>query len=355
MLDDVKKMKKLDTRHVISATELLYKQCIDTYKNISSYDVRVDKKIQNVLALGMGGSHLGADLIMSVFERDIKVPMAIVSDYNVPGHVDEHTLVLATSYSGNTEEVLECVELCRQRGANILVLTTGGNLEQYAKQHNLALYTFTSDHNPSGIPRYGSGYLFISQLMMLVKAGVIDVSEQDIMSAINAIKKASKQYGIDVPEKSNKAKQMARMLEKSIVILVASEHLNGSAYIFKNQINESAKQLSTLFHIPELNHHMLEGLEHPEENKDILQFVFIESHLYHARNQYRYNITRDIIAKQGIQETSFSPVSNTKITQAYETVAFTSYVGLYLSMLHQIDPGPNPWVDYLKNELKKFS
>jgi hypothetical protein len=159
-------------------------------------------------------------------------------------------------------------------------------------------------------------------------------------------------YTLTTETANNPAKQLALSLKNKQAILIASEHLTGSAYIFKNQLNESAKNFAALFEIPELNHHLLEGLAFPETNKQTLAFLFFLSDLYYSRISRRHQITMDIIQKQGIPALSFKPTAATHLTQAFETLAFTSYVALYLSILNQVDPGPNPWVDLLKNELK---
>jgi glucose/mannose-6-phosphate isomerase len=106
-----------------------------------------------------------------------------------------------------------------------------------------------------------------------------------------------------------------------------------------------------MFEIPELNHHLLEGLKNPEGNKEYLQFVFFESDLYFDRVQKRQKITQDIVDKHGIGLSRFKSTAKSALQQAFETLSFTSYAAFYLSVLNQVDPGPNPWVDYLKEEL----
>jgi glucose/mannose-6-phosphate isomerase len=195
----------------------------------------------------------------------------------------------------------------------------------------------------------------MSQLVFLQKIRDLDIEHSEAAEVVDHLKLQQARFGIDIPTAHNPAKQLAHELYQKNVIIVASEHLVGSAYIFKNQINESAKQFSTMFEIPELNHHLLEGLAHPKDLSLQSAFFFLESHRYHPRIRARYPITRNIISDQEFGTPTYKPESNSKLTEAVEVVAFTSYVALYLSLLNTVDPGPNPWVDRLKSELSQLT
>lgn len=353
-LDDQAAIIAQDELGVLKATKLLAKQCIQAWEETSQ--INIPDSYQNpdqVVVAGMGGSHLGAQLINAVFYDRIKAPLIIQNKYTIPGYVGKNTTVLATSFSGNTEEVLEFVTSSHRQGANIIIICSGGELLDFAKSHNLPYYSFESTYNPSRIPRYGSGYLFIAQMVFLTKLKVIEFTKVEFDAIIDVITDQTKKFDTDVSTLQNPAKLLAQKLVNHQAILVASDHLVGSAYIFKNQINESAKQFSTMFEIPELNHHLLEGLEHPSINHKALEFIFFKSNLYHPRVQARYTITQKIINQQKIATESFTPTTATSLTQAFETLVFTSFTALYLSILNGVNPGPNPWVDFLKNELKK--
>ena len=355
ILDDADDIRREDKMNVVDATQLLYRQCEQAWSEARQIDLPSDyKDVTNVVVVGMGGSHLGAQVIRALYRESLKVPLTIQSEYTPQGYVNENTLVLATSYSGNTEEPLSFVELSKKAGAKIVCIASGGKLVDFAAKNSYPLYHFSSKHNPSAIPRYGAGYLFMSQMAYLSRLGFISLKDNEVRDVIDVLKNANTRYDLEVPTSENDAKQLAKKLKDTLVVLVSSEHLAGSAHIFKNQINESAKNFSTGFLIPELDHHLLEGLTHPKKGKESMHFVFIESDLYHEKNSHRHKITRDVVEKQGIGTSAYKPISNTKLTQAFETIAFTSNVALYLSILNRVDPGPNPWVDYLKEQLAKF-
>ena len=106
-----------------------------------------------------------------------------------------------------------------------------------------------------------------------------------------------------------------------------------------------------LFDIPELNHHLMEGLKHPANNKDNLYFIFIDSDLYSNRIRQRFEITKDVVSQNNIQFSSFKPSSNDKLSQVFEVIQFAGFLNFYLSMLYEQDPAPIPWVDYFKTQL----
>jgi glucose/mannose-6-phosphate isomerase len=354
MLDNPEQILKSDNKGALKATQMLHQQCLQAWNDTKDIELPGNyQKLNNIVVAGMGGSHLGAQVIKAVYQKSLKIPLIIQNEYDAPGYINNNSLVLATSYSGNTEEILSFTRQAKEKKAKIICISSGGKLAQFADENSLPRYIFESKYNPSKIPRYGSGYLFIAQMAFISKTGAIDFKQSDLEAIINCLKKHNESCAISKKTSENPAKQLAKSCKDKSVILIASEHLTGSAYIFKNQINESAKNFSALFKIPELNHHLLEGLAHPKENKNILQFVFFESDLYHQRNQKRYAITQEVVAKQEIGSAVFKPQSETRLTQAFETIACTSFASLYLSLINKVDPGPNPWVDFFKKKLRK--
>jgi glucose/mannose-6-phosphate isomerase len=159
-------------------------------------------------------------------------------------------------------------------------------------------------------------------------------------------------FDVDVLEPNNLAKLTAIKLKGRIPVLVASEHLVGSAHAMKNQINEGAKTFSVLFDLPELNHHLLEGLRNPAQAKEYFYFLLFESELYTPRVSKRYPLTKEVIEKNEVEATIIKLTGKNKLNQAFELLAFGEYVALYLAILYGLDPSPIPWVDYFKEKLK---
>lgn len=354
-LDAVNEIIAKDKLNVLKATGMLWQQCKQAWDEASTISLPQEyTDIDHVVVGAMGGSHLGAQLIMTALADRLTKPLLVRNAYEPDGFIGPRSLVLATSFSGNTEETLSFAALSLELGARVICICSGGALLSFAKKHGLPYYSFESTYNPSRVPRYGSGYLFMAQLALLNSLGIAKVTEEEIEKIIQTIADTVSEWAVTVPEENNEAKQLARRLHGKVVCLVSSQHLEGGAYIFKNQLNESAKQFSVSFALPELNHHLLEGLGHPTSNKETLLFCFFQSDLYYPRIKARYALTQGIIEQQGIATATFSPKTESKLEQAFELVSFTSYVALYLGILNNEDPGPNPWVDQLKTALAKL-
>lgn len=306
-----------------------------------------------VVVVGMGGSALGAHVIKSVFGKDLKVPFEIVNDYHVPAYADARTLVVCSSYSGTTEEVLTAAAEAKKKKALVLVICAGGALALWAKKNKVPALIFTTNNNPCGSPRMGLGYSVLGQIALLQKAGLVKFSPSDFKKVLATVRKYQKIFGISGPLEKNPARELAQSLLDKSVICVASGHLAGNAHVCVNQLNENAKRFGAYFLIPELNHHLLEGMLFPRSNPKNLAFLFLESKLYDARAQKRYAITKEVLNKNHIAHFSYTCGARTMLEQAFEAIIFSSYFSYYSALGEDIDPTAIPFVDFFKAQLKK--
>jgi glucose/mannose-6-phosphate isomerase len=301
----------------------------------------------------MGGSGLAAHVVQSLFRDQLGVPFDVVHGYELPKTVGPKTLYIVVSYSGNTEEPLVTLPLAQQRGAKVLVITTGGKLADIATRQKIPAYIFSDDHNPCRQPRMGVGYNLTALLAILNRLGYVDITDGEFEIALRTIKQASQKFDLTKSEAGNPAKKIALGLKGSMPIVVGSEFLEGNAHIMSNQINENGKNFATYFIVPELNHHLLEGLENPGKWVKGICFFFLESQLYDERNRRRIAITRQIITRLSGQSISYKLSGQNRLAQVLESVCLGSYVSYYLAMLNQLNPTPIPWVDYFKKRLAK--
>jgi glucose/mannose-6-phosphate isomerase len=304
-----------------------------------------------VLMTGMGGSGLGARIIESVFAGKIKVPLVRLNDYRLPAWVDSETLVICSSFSGTTEETICNAREAQARGAKWLAISTGGPLIELAKTHQVPYYQINPTYNPSKQPRLAIGYSVIGQLALVSKTGLIPLSQQDIGIITAALQTVVNQNNFQVPESQNPAKQLASELANRLTIFVTSRHLVGAVHTVKNQMNENSKHFAALFEIPELNHHLMEGLAHPKDNSSHLAFMFIKSPLFEEVILKRHTITQDIVSKHQIPVYEWTATAKHELAEAFEYIQFGAYVNLYLNLIYGIDPAPIKWVDYFKTQL----
>lgn len=351
VLDSREEIAKIDQQNVLGSVEALPKQCLDAWEQTRPIKVPDSyKSVKSVVMCGMGGSGLGARVIESVYGKVSGVPLVRVNTYDLPGFVNEGTLVFCSSYSGTTEETLENARQAMAKKAKWIAIGTGNTLIELAKTHGAPYYQIDARHNPSNQPRMAIGYSVVGHLAMAEKAGLIKLYESDIQEAVDAMESVGEELRVETETEKNKAKQLALKMKGKIIAYVSAEHLVGAMHTVNNQLNENAKNLSMDAVIPELNHHLMEGLKHPLTNTANLSFVFAHSLLYPPRIQQRIEITRQVIEKNGIEVLTVDLSALTPLAQSFELIQIGAYANFYLSMLYGQNPAPIPWVDYFKEQ-----
>lgn len=351
-LDNLSQIHELDKSDMSSSVNSLPEQIKQAWEEVTAQDIPKEfHDTKNVVVTGMGGSALGGRACQYLFSYHIRGPLEVVTGYHLPHYANHQTLVVVSSYSGNTEETLSALAEAHKRNARIYIIATGGKLAEYAKEHSIPSYIFDPIHNPSGQPRMSLGYSVTSLVALLSKSGFISVDHAQIQGAIENTQKFVDEYNVRVPKEKNFAKMLAAKLVNKSPVLISSEHLWGITHAIKNQFNENAKTFTSVFDLPEADHHLIEGLQFPRLSHEILHFIYFESKLYHPRVQKRYSITAEIIEKNRHQLSVYELQSKSKLDQSFELLVFGSFVGFYLSLLNDLDPAPIPWVDYLKEKL----
>ncbi len=350
-IDDLNYIQSIDKHHALESIQFFSKQIKHTWEQLAKIKIKPVKKIDNVIIAGMGGSGLGADVIKHVYKQQLQIPLEIVNDYTLPHYTNENTLVILSSYSGNTEEVLSCAKEAKQKKAQIAVITAGGKLATIAQKNKYPSFIFDPKYNPSEQPRLAIGYAVTGLLGLLAKLGIIKFTQKEVNEIIKVIDQVRKKVDIDIESKNNEAKKLAFQLFDKKPILVAAEFLKGSIHVSTNQMNENSKTFADYKIIPEINHHLMEGLKFPESNRYTLIFVLFNSKLYHPRNQKRMDLTRQVIETNNIESAQIDLKAKTKLTQAFESMTIMAFAHFYLAILYHIDPFFIPYVDWFKEQL----
>lgn len=352
ILDDLEKIRELDKGHILASIEHLPEQIDEAWRGVSYINFpKTCFDAKNIVIAGMGGSGLGGDVIHQLMFDKLRTPVEVVNGYSLPNYVGHESLVILSSYSGNTEETIASFHDALKKRATIVGISTGGKLGELLQKENLACYKIDPKGNPSGQPRMGLGYSIVGIMAILTKCGFLSLEPGDLQSLMIFSEKIVKEFGVRIPIRENIAKRMAEKLAGKIPVLISSEHLVGVTHVFRNQINENAKNFSFAFKISEANHHLIEGLKFPHNARNLLHFLFFESNNYHLRNLKRYGITQDVVNKNGYEYDIYKTVSRKKLEEVFEVLIFGSYISFYLAILHGIDPSPIPWVDYFKQKM----
>lgn len=343
-IDNIEEIKKLDKQNILGSIETLSDQCLHAWEDADKIEVPESyRSVNKVVMCGMGGSGLGARVIESVYADEIKIPLVRVNDYNLPNFVDSDTLVICSSYSGETEETISNINQAILKKAKLLAIGGGNSLIKIAQENNFPYYKIDPKYNISNQPRMAIGYSIVGQLILASKAGLINFTKEDLNKIVAVMK--------IVLLKIEDAKEVAKLMLDKIVFYVSSNHLVGATHVINNQANENAKAFTTDFSIPELNHHLMEGLGHPGSSDAKFLSFFVNSDLYSERIQKRYITTQEVCKKQGAEVFEYKLTSETEIEQVFELIQFGAYTNFYLAMLYNQNPGPIPWVDYFKVRL----
>lgn len=334
-------IKKFDSKNVLGSVELFPKQC-ELAWNAGSENKK-QHEVKNILVCGMGGSALGAYILQSL--NIFTVPINMSHDYNIPAWVGEGTLVLAMSYSGGTEETLSATQKAIDAGAEVVVITVGGELKNIAEKNNLEIHLIDVSANPCGQPRFGVGSMMMEILKVCIDHNICNLKKEEVESALTELSN----YKINFESVWAEAEK----LKNKMPVLIFSEHLTNLGRFTRNQIHETAKELALFHEIPELNHHLMEGLTYPDTNIEKLYFVFFESSLYSAKIMKRIAVTKDVLGKQGIQYMSVKMEGQTPLSQALIGMLHAMYIAYSLSLIHEKDPSDIPWVNYFKEQLTK--
>ena len=353
VLDSREEISKLDKSNVLGSVEALADQVRHAWEGTQSVKFSPSGNIYNVVVAGMGGSALGADVFKHLYADRLPEPFEVYNGYNLPAYVDEDTLVILSSYSGSTEEVLFCAKQAKDKGAQVAVITAGGKLAEIAKTENYPTYLIDPVHNPSNQPRMAIGYAIIGLIGLLVKAGLVKITDAEIEEVITTIIRTAEKLGPETKQAENQAKILAYTCLERRPILVASEFLVGATHVATNQFNENAKLFADFKVVPELNHHLMEGLRFPASNIGSHVFLFFNSEFYQPRNQKRMKLTQEIVEQNQIDTLAVELQADTKLTQVFELISLMSYTNFYTAMLEGIDPCPVPFVDQFKEELGK--
>lgn len=346
--------KSSDQRLVLQSIKNYPLQLSQSFNEILKIDLPSKFfSVKKILICGMGGSRFPSLIIKNLYKESFSGVYEINDDYRMPSWVDKDTLVVLSSYSGTTEEVINAYHLAKKNKALVFFIASGGILKQLSDKNGDLGYFFNPRYNSSKQPRIGVGYLLGSHLGLLVRLNFIKNKKKEIKEAIDKSNFFLQNLTPDQPLKNNLAKKLAKEVYGLFPNYIVAEFLNGVGNAIANQTNETAKSVAFFWQIPELNHHLMEGLKNPSLFSSKAIFIFFYSSLYNQRIKKRFEITREVIDKYQIKTFWFEVKGDTPIQQVINLIGFSSFYTFYLSILYQENPALIPYVDYFKKRLKE--
>ncbi|MFC1454548.1 bifunctional phosphoglucose/phosphomannose isomerase [Candidatus Undinarchaeota archaeon] len=331
---------KLDKSNAVKVHELFPEACrraLDSARRVEiNYQVPRD-----VLIIGMGGSAIGGDLLKE-WLPDIDI--SVSRSYDIPSWANKHTLVIASSYSGNTAETLSALDMALEKECMIVGLSSGGKLEKKSKDK------FPLVSLPTGYqPRYAISHSFFSLVGILEKTGLISKS-METDTALNELQAFRDELKHTTSTAKNPAKDLAKKIGNKIPLIYSSEPLNSVGLRMKAEFNENSKVPSFSNSFPELNHNEIMGWA-SDLSKNFFS-IFLRHQFESDEISKRITFTKNLIKKKtDIYE--FQAKGTTKLSQMMTTLYFGDFTSIYLALINGLDPTPVKEIEALKKYLSK--
>ncbi len=315
---------------------------------IRDLSFQIGRNARKLVITGLGGSAIGGDVARCVLCDELRIPLVVNRDYRLPGFVDSECVVIACSYSGNTEETLSAYQEARLAHAAVICITSGGRLAEAAEADGSPIVTI-----PGGMPpRAAFGYSSLAILGTIQALGLCSDLSAPIDETCRLMPSLRDQYAPAVPEAGNPAKQIARSLHGRIVAVYGSSGiLDVAAARWRGQMEENAKNLAFHHVLPEMNHNELVGWSRPGEALRGIGVVFLRDKGDHAQVQRRFELTRQVIQeKAGVVHEIWSQ-GKSRLARVFSVVYLGDFVSLYLAYLNDADPMPVEVIESFKRKL----
>lgn len=331
-------MNNLDSLGVEKALTLFPEQIKEAYRQAIQASIQTISPLNGVVISGMGGSSNAAKILEGVYEEDFNTPIDIDihNDYGLPSWVNRDSLVIANSYSGNTEETLSGFEEAKKRGAHVIGISTGGKISDVVID--------PKDTNPTGFPKTGLGISIGALMGVMAKIGILKIDESEINSALDELTQIRKSWDV---------KSKAEWLNGYLPVLFGGRPLLGALNAGRNAMCEISRNFTQFYDFPEVDHVLVEATQKPDFIKEKIRYLFFISKFNNSRVLERYKITEEIFKEQGLSSDIYELKGMTKLSQALELAHYCAWIGYHLSVLQGTDPGPEPWINKLKDKLSQ--
>lgn len=324
-------------------------QLRDAWEVAQQVSPAVDRtRVRNIVVAGMGGSAISADIVRTISSAESSLPLTVSRDYELPRYVGRESLVITSSYSGNTEETLSAFRDARRKGAQIVAITSGGELRQSAQETGISVYPI----DISSPPRAAIAHLVAPLLHVLASLQQISDPSLAVQAAANRLEDLAGRLGPDSGGDENQCAVLAAKLHDKLPLIYASTSpLEGVAWRWKGQFSENSKMLAFANTFPELNHNEIVGWGLNKALQERLQVVYLRDQGEHPRIKRRFAITRQILSTQTDPVIEVWSEGESLLERLFSLVFVGDLTSLYLAVANGVDPTPVINIDILKERL----
>lgn len=298
-------------------------------------------KIENIIICGLGGSGIGAKIVANWVQDHLSLPITLVNDYTLPAFASNKSIVIGSSYSGNTEETTIAIEEAKSKGCFIFGITSGGKLKSFCEENGYDC-VIVPGGNP---PRSALAYSVVQLLNYLAKLNLISIS------LLNEMVSFSKNILENQTEIMEKGKELAAFLYGKVGVFYGESKYEGVIVRARQQFNENSKYLGWSHVIPEMNHNELVGWGGGD---DRFAPVFFNAEDIHPRNKKRFEISKNAIEKKCGAIFNLDSKGNTLIERSLYLIHLVDWSSYYLCEMNKVDIMDIEIIDYLKSELANY-
>lgn len=301
---------------------------------------KTNKSIENVLICGLGGSGIGGKIVSQIADKHCNIPILTHNTYSLPNFVNENTLVIISSYSGDTEETVSAMEEALRRNSEIACITSGGKVKEIASKNELNLILVPGGNPPRAMLTYSLTQLFY----ILNNYSLIHKEYRDELPSTIAL------LDNEIDSIKEEAKKITDIVKNKTILIYTDASFEGVGTRFKQQLNENSKVLSFNHVIPEMNHNELLGWS---GGNNTFAAIFLRNISDNKRNQVRMEICKEIIANKTESIVEVFSKGNNTIERTFYLILLTDWISVYLAEEYGVDSIEIRVINRLKNELSK--
>lgn len=359
ILDRIDDIKKIDRSGMLTYCLKTAEYCQDVISRAEKTEIPVKvriakntveyKKPRNIVIAGMGGSAIGGEILRDWLRDEISIPIDICNEYALPAYTDEHTLVFAVSYSGETEETLNAFADAVRRKCMVIAITSGGHLLSFARKLQLPYVTI-----PAGLPpRAALPYLFFPLPILIKKMGALADKRSEIEESLHVIKIVTEENLPQIPTENNFSKKLALQLKDSVPVVYGFRQYSAVAHRLKTQFNENSKVPSRYEVFPELNHNEVVGWDASKDLTKIFSILLIRDRNEPDEIKNRIEATKSAASQKAERVLEIYAKGERKLAKMFSIITLGDFISVYLAILRGVDPVPVKTIDQIKITMKK--
>jgi len=359
ILDSMEYLESIDKNHMLKIQTSFPENCEDAIRR--SEVLKIPRKLKisensilytkpkNILIAGMGGSAIGGEVLKDWLQYKINIPVEISRSYDLPAYCDEETLVLAVSYSGNTEETLSSFVDAIERSCMVVSISSGGHLSRFSTKLGVPLVRLPSNFPP----RIAFPYLFFPLTVILRKMGVYQNEDSEIKNTIETLKSLRIKLAPEISTPDNLAKKLALEVQDRIPVIYGFGHYRSIALRMKTQFNENSKITALCDVFPELSHNAVVGWMGIEDLGKCFAVIFIRDSEEPIEIRSRIILTKKIALREIEKIFEIFAEGDSKLARMLSVLYVGDFASIYLALLRGIDPTPVEVIEEIKKELQK--